>query len=376
MAQPDDHGDRTTIYRREDTLPEGNQEEFGHYLVVIGGTGLGRRLRLDAEPITIGRDPSCDMTLASPDVSRRHCRLQLVAGEVFVTDLRSTNGTYVDGKRIEDSVLLPDGSILEIGQQVLKHERRSTREVKEALELDRDLEKARNYVLSLLPSPIVTGPVQAEWFIVPSAKVGGDAFGYGALDDDRFVIYLIDVSGHGVGAAMLSVSILNVLRQLALPGTDFGRPGEVLSRLNAMFQMEHHNGMFFTIWYGVYNRLDRMMVYSSGGHHPAYLVPADRKQLGPLATRGPLIGATDDARFPEAHVRIPAGSSLHIFSDGVFEIADRQGRQLGLNDFLPLLSQPAVEGRSEPQRLYQTVRNTARPGPLDDDFSYLVIKFA
>ena len=376
MAQPEDHGDRTTIYRREDTLPEGTQEEFGHYMVVIGGAGLGRRLRLDAEPITIGRDPSCDMALASPDVSRRHCRLQLVAGEVFVTDLRSTNGTYVDGKRIEDSVLLPDGSILEIGQQVLKHERRSTREVKEAQELDRDLEKARNYVLSLLPSPIVTGTVQAEWFIVPSAKVGGDAFGYGALDNDRFTIYLIDVSGHGVGAAMLSVSILNVLRQLALPGTDFGRPTEVLGRLNAMFQMEHHNGMFFTIWYGVYNRLDRTLLYSSGGHHPAYLVSADRKEHTPLATKGPLIGAMDEVRFPEAQARIPAGSSLHLFSDGVFEIADRQGRQLGLGDFLPLLSQPAVEGRSEPQRLYQTVRNTARPGPLDDDFSYLVIKFA
>lgn len=376
MAQPEDHGDRTTIYRREDTLPEGTQEEFGHYMVVIGGTGLGRRLRLDAEPVTVGRDPSCEMALASPDVSRRHCRLQLVAGEVFVTDLRSTNGTYVDGKKIEDSVLLPDGSIVEIGQQVLKHERRSTREVKEALELDRDLEKARNYVLSLLPSPIVTGTVQAEWFIVPSAKVGGDAFGYGALDNDRFAIYLIDVSGHGVGAAMLSVSILNVLRQLALPGTDFGRPGEVLNRLNAMFQMENHNGMFFTIWYGVYNRVDRSLVYSSGGHHPAYVVAPDRKSFAPLTTAGPLIGVQEDKRYTEAQTSIAAGSSLHLFSDGVFEIVDKQARELGLKDFLPLLHQPPVEGRSEPQRIYQTVRNTARPGPLDDDFSYLVMKFA
>src|SRR5262245_22551520 len=101
-----------------------------------------------------------------------------------------------------------------------------------------------------------------------------------------------------------------------------------------------------------------MMAYSSGGHHPAYLVSADRKQFSPLATRRPLIGATDETHFPEAHVRIASGTSLHIFSDGVFEIADKQGRQLGLNDFLPLLNQPAVEGRSEPQRLYQTVRNT------------------
>jgi len=60
----------------------------------------------------------------------------------------------------------------------------------------------------------------------------------------------------------------------------------------------------------------------------------------------------------------------------VFEIADKEGMQLGLSDFLPLLNQPPVEGRSEPQRIYQIVRNTSRPGPLDDDFSYLVVKFA
>jgi hypothetical protein len=48
---------------------------------------------------------------------------------------------------------------------------------------------------------------------------------------------------------------------------------------------------------------------------------------------------------------------------------------LGLNDFLPTLKQAAVEGRSEPQRIYQSVRENSRPGPLDDDFSYLVVRF-
>jgi hypothetical protein len=47
-----------------------------------------------------------------------------------------------------------------------------------------------------------------------------------------------------------------------------------------------------------------------------------------------------------------------------------------LEDFLPLLKEPSVEGRSEPQRLYQTIRAQARPGPLDDDFSYLVVKYS
>lgn len=371
----DDFGDRTTIYRRDDTLTVGSRDEFGHYLVVIGGTGLGRRLRLDSTPVIIGRDPHCQLVLASPDVSRRHCQAELKNGEVYVSDLNSTNGVYVDGTRIGGMTGLPDGSILEVGQQVLKYERRNAREVLEALELDRDLEKARNYVLSLLPPALSTGAVQTEWFIVPSAKVGGDAFGFGEIDDDRFMIFLFDVSGHGIGAAMLSVSIINLLRQRALPGTDFGKPSEVLTRLNEMFQMENHNGMFFTIWYGVYNTKDRSLVYGSAGHHPAYLVTPGRDAAIPLTTTGPLMGAMEEFAFEEARTEIPKGASLHVFSDGVFEIEDRTGTQLGLSDLLPLLNQAAVEGRSEPQRIYQSVRERSRPGPLDDDFSYLVVKY-
>jgi len=247
--------------------------------------------------------------------------------------------------------------------------------VQEAQELDRDLEKARNYVLSLLPAPIAISSPQAEWLIVPSARVGGDAFGYGELDDDKFVSFLFDVSGHGIGAAMLSVSILNVLRQRALPGCDFKSPTQVLGRLNAMFQMENHNGMFFTIWYGVYDRRQQKLVYASAGHHPAYLVSSDRTKLTPLKTDGPLIGVMEELSLEEGSKKIPQGSSLHLFSDGVFEVDDDNGWQLGLTNLLPLLRQPPTEGRSEPQRIYQSVREFARPGPLDDDFSYLVLNF-
>lgn len=377
MAQPEeDYGDRTTIFRRDDTLRSDEKMDIGHYLVVIAGVDLGHRLRVESEPVIIGRDAHCGLALSSPDVSRRHCRVELVAGEIFATDLDSTNGTHVDGKLISETTLLPDGSTLEMGRQVLKLERRSSREIKEAQELDRDLEKARNYVLSLLPAPVTTGDCQTEWFIVPSAKVGGDAFGFGALDENYFVSYLIDVSGHGVGAAMLSVSILNVLRQRALPDTDFHKPKEVLARLNDMFQMEDHDGMFFTIWYGVYERTNRSLTFASGGHHPAYLVSAERDSVEPLKTNCPLLGATTDYEFEEETVTMPAGCAVHIFSDGVFEIINKKGEQLGLADFLPLLNDPALEGRSEPQRLYQTIRSNARPGPLDDDFSYLVVKYS
>ncbi len=64
--------------------------------------------------------------------------------------------------------------------------------------------------------------------------------------------------GHGVGAALLSVAVINVIRTGALPDTDLCDPSQVLASLNEAFQMERHNNMYFTIWYGVYNKNTRV----------------------------------------------------------------------------------------------------------------------
>src|SRR5205807_290340 len=127
------------------------------------------------------------------------------------------NGTFVDAARINGATILKDGSTLRLGGQVIKYERRSKSDIKKAEELERDIRKATDYVSSLLPPPMAEGSVRAQWRFVPSAQLGGDAFGYYWLDARTFVFYLVDVSGHGAGAAMHSVTVLNVLRQRALP---------------------------------------------------------------------------------------------------------------------------------------------------------------
>ena len=123
----------------------------------------------------------------------------------------------------------------------------------------RDLERAANYVQSLLAQPIDEGPLRTEWMFRPSARLGGDAFGCDRLDGQTFAVYLFDVCGHGIGAAMHSVSVLNVLRQRAVPGADLRNPREVLTSLNAMFQMDSHDGQYFTMWYGVYDTDARLL---------------------------------------------------------------------------------------------------------------------
>jgi serine phosphatase RsbU (regulator of sigma subunit) len=350
-------------------------DAVAHYLVMLAGSGVGRRVEIGAEPITIGRDAQQTLVFTDAELSRRHARVSLIDKDAVVEDLRSTNGTFVDNERILTPTRLSEGSVLRLGSQIFRYERRTRRDVERARDLDRDLEKASRYVFSLLPAPLSAGPVHAEWRFLPSAQLGGDAFGYYWLDPDTFVFYLLDVSGHGVGSAMHSVTVLNVLRQRALPHVSFDDPISVLSSLNARFQMDSHSGLFLTIWYGVYRMADRMLASGSAGHHPAYLVPPDRIHAHPLGLPALMIGVSQDVTYELQQTKVPAGSSLYLFSDGAFEIVTKGGERWSLSDFVPLLLEPPVAGLSEAERILGSVRQTAGGNPLEDDVSLLVLSF-
>jgi serine phosphatase RsbU (regulator of sigma subunit) len=74
-------------------------------------------------------------------------------------------------------------------------------------------------------------------------------------------------------------------------------------------------------------------------------------------------------------MEIPPGSRMYVFSDGAFEIIPANGQQWLIEDLRRIIEAPRVPGLSEAQRIYQAVRAAARPGPLDDDFSELVVRF-
>lgn len=349
-----------------------------HSLLQIEGSQPGQRIPFGSNPMKMGRKAVCDLVLVDSEVSSQHCEVQSRGseGDAQVTDLQSTNGTFVNGKRIQGAMRLANGALLQVGTHVFKHEFRLPSEVAQSTELDRELEKANHYVQSLLPAPLQDGPIRTDWIFQPSTKLGGDAFGYHQLDANTFAVYLIDVSGHGAGAAMHSVSVMNVLRQRALPNTDFAVPEQVLTRLNDLFQMESHAGMYFSIWYGVFDAQTRNLCFASGGHHASYLAAPERMELVPLKTKNLVIGAMPDLRFRSDKVTLPANSRLYVFSDGVFEVVTRTGGQWDLPDFLPLLQSTYDGGDGQANRMYRSVLDIAREGPLDDDFSLLIVTFA
>lgn len=240
--------------------------------------------------------------------------------------------------------------------------------------LNDELAEAADYVKFLLPQPLIEGPFKADWRFVPSTALGGDALGYHWVDEDSLAIYLIDVCGHGVGAALHSISVLNVLRSENLQNTDFRRPEEVLKGLNTLFPMEDHKDMYFTIWYGVYNRASHLLTYADGGHPPALLIEGMKEhgtQLRELKTPNLIIGGLDGVTFKCAEVSIAGPARLYVFSDGVFEITNDNGPCWGFDELAAYLRSTGDGAQSVIDDLWAKVQDVANSKPLEDDFSIL-----
>ena len=240
--------------------------------------------------------------------------------------------------------------------------------------LDKELEEAASYVKTMLPPPIREGPVQIDWRFFPSASLGGDAFGYQWLDDGHFAIYLLDVSGHGVGAALLSVSVLNTLRSQSLPDTDFKSPSQVLEILNTTFQGERHNDMFFTFWYGIYHVPTRILTYASAGHPPALLFNKESNMIK-LNTGNFVIGGMPDVSYQQGEQHIDNDALLYVFSDGVYEIEKQAGFMWNFSEYISLLSNLDSDEHTFLDSLYNQTLQISKGETFEDDYTILKVVF-
>jgi sigma-B regulation protein RsbU (phosphoserine phosphatase) len=246
-----------------------------------------------------------------------------------------------------------------------------------------EINRAATYVRSLLDPPM-EGAVHADWRFVPCEALGGDVFGFHWIDEDHLAMYVIDVSGHGVGPALMGVSAMNLIKSGSLERAQVLDPTRTLQALNAAFPMARHDGMYFTIWYGIYNKRTRELSWSGGGHPPSFLLRGGT--LRRLESTTYMIGIVEDYDAPTERITIEPGDRLYLFSDGVFELHLKDGGIWGLDQLESFLAKNPADGVldavvAETRRVVLDGRGQADPGvgtavAWDDDFSLIEFRFA
>lgn len=239
--------------------------------------------------------------------------------------------------------------------------------------LNEDLYAAASIQQSLLPTKIPVIPnVKMAWLCQPSELVGGDICNIISLNES-LISYILDVSGHGVPSAMVTVSITQYLRQKQFldPATS---PKQVLINLNHEYPFEKFN-MFSTIFYMIFNPQNGKLIYSSAGHPPAvHLNP--QRELSLLEPTGPIIGVSPDFHYEEREENLQPGDKVILYTDGITEFRNSEGEFYGSERFYALLEQSKHRPINDiVQLISHSLQEFGKGQAPRDDISVLGVEF-
>ncbi|KAF0214882.1 MAG: putative PAS/PAC sensor [Geobacteraceae bacterium] len=240
----------------------------------------------------------------------------------------------------------------------------------------RDMELARQIQLSLLPTapPELPG-IRLAGCCVPAAHVGGDYYDYYKREDGKVDLVVADVSGHSIGAALMTAEARSVMRaQVHL----FGSTGEILASLNnILYEDLNHAELFITLFYVKYDTITRTLTYSNAGHVPPLLFRDSDALCRELDADGLILGVRKEVAFEEKQLLMQEGDVLLIYTDGITESRNSAGELFGLARLCSILT--AGHGDS-PQAIIDTVLRevSAFTGTtvLEDDVTMIVLKVA
>jgi phosphoserine phosphatase RsbU/P len=221
--------------------------------------------------------------------------------------------------------------------------------------MSRDLKAAAKIQATFLPReiPNVAG-ADFAWIYQPCDELAGDGLSIIPLGDGKVGLYILDVSGHGVASALLSVTLCRLLSPPGEPSSilmgdgdtrdrrDVTPPALIAARLNRLFPFDASTEQFATMVYGILNVATGEFRYVSAGHPGPVHLPGGGDPVI-LESQGFPIGVADDA-FEERSVRLGAGDRLYLYSDGVSEAMDPARKQFGDARLLETIGQ----SRSEP----------------------------
>ncbi|HEU4413221.1 MAG TPA: SpoIIE family protein phosphatase [Candidatus Angelobacter sp.] len=324
------------------------------YLYVIVCTAKSSRADL-IEALTVGADD-----FLSKPIQKDELWVRLAAGERVI--------------RLETRLEEDKRHLAEINQK-LSHAYQTIHD---------DLQAAARMQRSLLPVAATIQNIHFDSLFLPASGVAGDIFNYFALSNNSVGFYALDVSGHGIPAAMLSVTLSKMLTTRPLKNSPLVEPvlsgegyrvrppDEAIAELNRRFQDQ--GDMYFTMAYGVLNQKEKRLQLVQAGHPSPILLRLGQPPVT-MGDGGFPVGVVADMTYDLIDEEIEKGDRLFLSSDGILECANRNGEQFGterLMEFLDKHRRCSLE--SMMRSLEWTMQGWAESPEFADDVSLLALE--
>lgn len=357
--------DRTRTYhtvisiKQDERIPEKASVAFGQG--IVGAAGAARQtivvpdVRKDNR--YIATNPETRSEMAVPLIFRDRV--------IGVVDLESPRLGYFSEEHVRIfSTLAPQVAV------AIENARLYERVVRSEALLERDLERAREIQLHLMPgvSPSIPGLEVLARF-QPARELGGDLYDFLSYGKDRHVLVIGDVSGKGSPAALYGAMVSGILRSLASRHLD---PPEMLRRLNQMLLERKIDGHFITLTYATWDVKARRLTLANSGMPLPVLVRRGRSHS--IRAEGVPLGLLENTDYQETSVHLEKGDFLALFSDGLVEAASSDV-EFGMRRLEHLFSQNARRPLAQVMdRVFSEIARFERGQPPRDDQTLMLVR--
>lgn len=241
-----------------------------------------------------------------------------------------------------------------------------------AKKLEEQLNIARAIQQSFLPQkdPVITG-YDVTGRNVSSGEVGGDYYDFIPIVGSHTGIAIGDVSGKGMPAALIMASLRASL--IAEIRNNYSIR-TICQKVNSLLWESLEPGNYVTAVYGVLDARNHIFTFSNCGHNPPVMLSADGT-VEYLSDGGPVFGVSKDAVYEERAMIVRRGDIIVMYTDGVTEVFDKQGREFGMDRLIDVITTNRAKSAHQIQdAIYDAVMQFSSPDHIFDDLTMVIIK--
>ena len=231
-----------------------------------------------------------------------------------------------------------DGKVfaaVEVFRDVTRERRLELELIERNKKMSKDLVFAKRIQEKILPSKGALDNLSIDYIYRPSEMLSGDIFDFFHLDDDNIGIYIADVSGHGVAAAIMTMFVRQTMRSIKDSKLS---PGNALTELHHRFEsLGLEVDKYITIFCGLFNKSTYEFIYSNAGHH-CLPIKYNDDGIEMLEAKGyPIFSLFNKIEYNESIIKLKKEDKILLYTDGIIEAKDKNGKEFGIESIINIV---------------------------------------